>query len=160
MRSGIDETGPIIIARPIGKRAKKQQNRTNVVRNRLNPAFRDPVGVRGPDGSRRIMGTRGEQSDSNDFLGSDRILGDPCRTEFRYGGPEGNKSPLRPKRTSAFSNQHAAHTELPMSEKEEPEAARGPKGGIKHQPGRGHVRKSAKSKKRRFARKAARKRRE
>jgi hypothetical protein len=33
---------------------------------------------------------------------------------------------------------------------------RGPKGGIKHQPGRGHDRKSQQQKKRRYSRKAAR----
>lgn len=37
---------------------------------------------------------------------------------------------------------------------------RGPKGGKKHQPGRGHVRKSSQAKKRRFARKAAEKQRQ
>ncbi len=41
---------------------------------------------------------------------------------------------------------------------EEAEKPRGPEGGIKHQPGRGHDRKSAPAKKKRFARKAARKR--
>jgi hypothetical protein len=40
----------------------------------------------------------------------------------------------------------------------ETEKPRGPKGGIKHQPGREHDRKSASAKKKRFARKAARKR--
>jgi hypothetical protein len=35
---------------------------------------------------------------------------------------------------------------------------KGPRGGIKHQPGRGHNRKSASAKKRRFAKKVARKR--
>lgn len=35
---------------------------------------------------------------------------------------------------------------------------RGPKGGVKHQPGKGHDRKSAPVKKKRFVRKAARKR--
>jgi hypothetical protein len=35
---------------------------------------------------------------------------------------------------------------------------RGPKGGVKHQPGRGHERKSAATKKERFKRKAKRKR--
>jgi hypothetical protein len=35
---------------------------------------------------------------------------------------------------------------------------KGPRGGIKHQPGRGHSRKSAPSKKRKFAKKAAAKR--
>ena len=34
----------------------------------------------------------------------------------------------------------------------------GPKGGVKHRPGRGHDRKSARRKKQRFARKAAQKR--
>lgn len=43
---------------------------------------------------------------------------------------------------------------------EKPEKKRGPKGGIKHQPGRGHDRKSGADKKKRFARKAARKRRQ
>ena len=43
-----------------------------------------------------------------------------------------------------------------MTEKEPKE--RGPKGGIKHQPGRGHNRKSALAKTKRFARKAAKKR--
>jgi hypothetical protein len=38
------------------------------------------------------------------------------------------------------------------------EKKRGPKGGIKHQPGRGHNRKSAKEKRKRFARTAAKKR--
>jgi hypothetical protein len=38
-----------------------------------------------------------------------------------------------------------------------PKKKRGPKGGIKHQPGRGHDRKSAADKKRRFARKVERK---
>jgi hypothetical protein len=37
---------------------------------------------------------------------------------------------------------------------------RGPKGGIKHQPGKGHDTKSGPQKKKRFARKAARKRRQ
>jgi hypothetical protein len=37
---------------------------------------------------------------------------------------------------------------------------RGPKGGKKHKPGRGHDRKSSRAKKRRFARKAARKQQE
>ena len=41
---------------------------------------------------------------------------------------------------------------------EEEPKKRGPKGGMKHQPGRGHDRKSAGSKKKRFARKAANKR--
>jgi hypothetical protein len=35
---------------------------------------------------------------------------------------------------------------------------KGPRGGVKHQPGRGHDRKSAPSKKRKIAKKAARKR--
>lgn len=38
------------------------------------------------------------------------------------------------------------------------EKARGPKGGVKHQPGSGHDRKSGPEKKKRFARKATRKR--
>jgi len=37
----------------------------------------------------------------------------------------------------------------------EPAKKRGPKGGVKHTPGRGHDRKSIRTKKRRFARKAA-----
>lgn len=41
---------------------------------------------------------------------------------------------------------------------EVPKQPRGPKGGVKHQPGYGHDRKSARAKKKRFARKAARKR--
>jgi hypothetical protein len=41
-----------------------------------------------------------------------------------------------------------------------PEKKRGPKGGVKHQPGKGHDRKSAKEKRKRFARAAARKRRQ
>ena len=40
----------------------------------------------------------------------------------------------------------------------EGEILRGPQGGRKHQPGRGHDRKSSASKKKRFAEKAARKR--
>lgn len=43
---------------------------------------------------------------------------------------------------------------------EKPKKKRGPKGGIKHQPGRGHDRKSAAKKKKYFAQKAARKRRQ
>jgi hypothetical protein len=39
-------------------------------------------------------------------------------------------------------------------------AGRGPRGGKKHQPGRGHERKSARAKKKRFARKAAEKQRQ
>lgn len=39
------------------------------------------------------------------------------------------------------------------------EKKRGPKGGIKHQPGRGHDRKSTGVKKKRFVKKAAKKRR-
>jgi hypothetical protein len=47
----------------------------------------------------------------------------------------------------------------PMSESEaEEEPTRGPRGGRKHQPGRGHDRKSVPEKKKRFAEKAARKR--
>ena len=38
--------------------------------------------------------------------------------------------------------------------------ARGPRGGIKHQPGRGHDRKSAKDRKKRFAKEAAQRRRD
>lgn len=45
-----------------------------------------------------------------------------------------------------------------MAEAEEPKEKRGPKGGVPHQPGRGHDRKSAPEKKKRFARKAAKKR--
>jgi hypothetical protein len=40
----------------------------------------------------------------------------------------------------------------------EAEKKKGPKGGIKHTPGRGHVRKSGVQKRKRFQRKAARKR--
>ena len=47
-----------------------------------------------------------------------------------------------------------------MAAEEESEERRGPKGGKKHQPGRGHDRKSIPAKKKRFVRKAARKRRE
>jgi hypothetical protein len=47
-----------------------------------------------------------------------------------------------------------------MSGEEKPKKKRGPKGGIKHQPGRGHDSKSIPAKKKRFARKAARKRKE
>ena len=43
---------------------------------------------------------------------------------------------------------------------ESPKKKRGPRGGIKHKPGRDHDRKSAASKKKRFARRTARKRRE
>jgi len=43
---------------------------------------------------------------------------------------------------------------------EEGGTKRGPKGGRKHQPGRGHDRKNIPAKKRRFARKATRKRKE
>ena len=45
-----------------------------------------------------------------------------------------------------------------MSDEGEPEQLRGPKGGIPHQPGRGHDRKSGLARKKRFARKAANKR--
>lgn len=45
------------------------------------------------------------------------------------------------------------------AEGEEKEKKRGPKGGVKHQPGRGHQRKSGPARKKRFARKALRKRR-
>lgn len=41
---------------------------------------------------------------------------------------------------------------------EELQKNRGPKGAIKHQPGRGHDRKSAINKKKRFAKKASKKR--
>ncbi len=44
-----------------------------------------------------------------------------------------------------------------MPAEEEP-IKRGPKGGKKHRPGRGHDRKSGRSKKRRFSRKATKKR--
>jgi hypothetical protein len=44
-----------------------------------------------------------------------------------------------------------------MPSKDEPKK-RGAKGGIKHQPGRGHDNKSASARKKRFQRKAARKR--
>jgi hypothetical protein len=40
----------------------------------------------------------------------------------------------------------------------QPPKKRGPKGGIKHQPGRGHDRKSGRAKKKRFSRRAAKKR--
>lgn len=42
-----------------------------------------------------------------------------------------------------------------MSEEEKSEKKRGPKGGMKHQPGRGHNRKSNPSKKKRFSKKCA-----
>lgn len=45
-----------------------------------------------------------------------------------------------------------------MAEEEKPPKKRGPRGGIKHQPGKGHDRKSGPTKKQRFARKAAKKR--
>jgi hypothetical protein len=45
-----------------------------------------------------------------------------------------------------------------MAGEEGSKKKRGPKGGVKHTPGRGHDRKSAAAKKRRFAPKAARKR--
>lgn len=45
-----------------------------------------------------------------------------------------------------------------MAGQEKPEKKRGPKGGKKHQPGRGHDRKSLPAKRKRFARKAERKR--
>ena len=44
-----------------------------------------------------------------------------------------------------------------MPPKKDSSKKRGPKGGIKHQPGRGHDRKSLAAKKKRFARKAAKK---
>jgi hypothetical protein len=47
-----------------------------------------------------------------------------------------------------------------MAAEGEPSKKRGPKGGVRHQPGRGHDRKSAREKKKRFARRAARKRRQ
>jgi hypothetical protein len=46
-----------------------------------------------------------------------------------------------------------------MAAEQEGQEKRGPKGGVRHQPGRGHDRKSAREKKRRFARKMARRRR-
>jgi hypothetical protein len=46
------------------------------------------------------------------------------------------------------------------SEEERQPEERGPRGGRKHQPGRGHDRKSTLSKKKRFARRAAEKRRQ
>ncbi len=45
-----------------------------------------------------------------------------------------------------------------MVGEKDPEKKRGPKGGIKHTPGRGHTRKSGPRKRKRFQRKAARKR--
>lgn len=51
-------------------------------------------------------------------------------------------------------------TFMSSSEEEGESKKRGPKGGIKHQPGRGHDRKSSPSKKKRFARRAAQKRQE
>ena len=47
-----------------------------------------------------------------------------------------------------------------MSAEQEGGKKKGPRGGIKHQPGRGHDRKSAAQKKKRFAKKAAHKRRQ
>jgi hypothetical protein len=47
-----------------------------------------------------------------------------------------------------------------VAQDREPKKKRGPKGGIKHQPGRGHDPRSGTQKKKRFARKAARKRQE
>jgi hypothetical protein len=47
-----------------------------------------------------------------------------------------------------------------VADEEEGQKKRGPKGGIKHTPGRGHARKSGPQKKKRFQRKAARKRRD
>ncbi len=44
-----------------------------------------------------------------------------------------------------------------MAEKDR-EKKRGPRGGVKHKPGRGHDRKSASEKRKRFVRKAAKKR--
>jgi hypothetical protein len=46
------------------------------------------------------------------------------------------------------------------TQEEEQGEKRGPAGGIKHQPGRGHDRKSTRAKKKRFASKAAKKRQE
>jgi hypothetical protein len=45
-----------------------------------------------------------------------------------------------------------------MATEDQGEKKKGPKGGAKHQPGKGHDRKSAPARKKRFARKAARKR--
>jgi hypothetical protein len=45
-----------------------------------------------------------------------------------------------------------------MAEEKEGEKKKGPKGAVKHQPGRGHDPKSALQKKKRFAKKAAAKR--
>lgn len=45
-----------------------------------------------------------------------------------------------------------------MADRKKPKKSRGPRGGIRHQPGRGHDRKSVGPRKRRFSRKAARKR--
>jgi hypothetical protein len=47
-----------------------------------------------------------------------------------------------------------------MAKSKASEKKREPKGGIKHQPGKGHAPKSGPAKKKRFARKAARKRKE
>lgn len=45
-----------------------------------------------------------------------------------------------------------------MSGKEEPGKKKGPKGGVKHTPGRDHTRKSGPQKKKRFQKKVAKKR--
>ena len=48
--------------------------------------------------------------------------------------------------------------ELGVAEETEAKKEKGPKGGVKHTPGRGHRRKSGLQKKKRFQKKAARKR--
>lgn len=45
-----------------------------------------------------------------------------------------------------------------MSEESDTENSKGPKGGVKHTPGRGHAHKSVRQKKKRFQEKAAKKR--
>jgi hypothetical protein len=47
-----------------------------------------------------------------------------------------------------------------VADEKESERKRGPKGGMKHTPGRGHSRRSASKKKKRFQKRAASKRRE
>jgi hypothetical protein len=47
-----------------------------------------------------------------------------------------------------------------VADDKEGQKKRGPKGGIKHTPGRGHVTKSGSSKKRRFSKSAAKRRKE
>jgi hypothetical protein len=47
-----------------------------------------------------------------------------------------------------------------VAKRKKGEKRKGPKGGIKHQPGRGHASKSGAQKKKRFARKAAEKQKE